>query len=165
MSRAFVKEDARAEAELVPPRAPLPEGTPNLVTTRGWRLLHDERAELEADRDRLNAAGAPLDAVDERLEELLARIASAQVVAADTRDGIVRFGATVDVEVLGGPAPAIQRLCIVGVDEADPAAGRVAFVSPIARALLGSRVGEELRVEGAGGQRRWRITSVAEGGD
>ena len=162
MSRAFVKEDARTDAELVPPRAPLPEGVENLVTARGWRLLHEERDALRAERERLDAAGAPVDAVEERLEALLARIASARVTPVDDRDGAVRFGATVDVDVLGGREPATQRLTIVGVDEADPMAGRVAFVSPIGRALMGAHVGKEVAIDGAGGTRRWRVRAIVE---
>lgn len=162
MSRAFVKEDARSEAELVPPRAPLAEGVPNLVTPRGWRLLHEERDALNADRTRLDAAGEPVDALEERLEALLARIASAQVTPAGDCDGVVRFGATVDVDVLGTPQPTTQRLSIVGVDEADPMAGRIAFVSPIGGALLGARVGDEVALEGANGRRRWRVRAIIE---
>lgn len=162
MSRAFVKEDARSEAELVPPRAPLPEGIPNLVTPRGWRLLHEERDALNADRTRLDAAGEPVDALEERLEALLARIASAQVTPAGDCDGVVRFGATVDVDVLGAPQPTTQRLSIVGVDEADPMAGRIAFVSPIGGALLGARVGDEVALDGASGRRRWRVRAIIE---
>jgi len=162
MSRAFVKEDARSEAELVPPRAPLPEGVPNLVTPRGWRLLHEERDAMNADRTRLDTAGEPVDALEERLEALLARIASAQVTPAGDCDGVVRFGATVDVDVLGGSQPATQRLSIVGVDEADPMAGRIAFVSPIGAALLGARVGDEVALDGANGRRRWRVRAIVE---
>ncbi|MFU8887751.1 MAG: GreA/GreB family elongation factor [Trueperaceae bacterium] len=162
MSRAFVKEDARTDAELVPPRPPLPDGVENLVTERGWRLLHEERDALQAERERLDAAGAPVDVVEERLEALLARIASARVTPPDGRDGVVRFGATVDVEVSGARRPATQRLTLVGVDEADPTAGRVAFVSPIGRALLGARVGEEVAIDGAGETRRWRVRAIVE---
>ena len=162
MSRAFVKEDARSDAELVPPRAPLPDGVENLVTARGWRLLHEERDDLQAERERVDAAGAPVDALEERREALLARIASARVTPADGRDGVVRFGATVDVDVLGGREAATQRLTLVGVDEADPLAGHVAFVSPIGRALLGARVGDEVAIEGAGGERRWRVRAIIE---
>lgn len=165
MSRAFVKEDARSDAELVPPRPPLPDGVENLVTPRGWRLLHEERDALRAERERLDAAGAAVDVVEERLEALLARIASARVTPADGRDGVVRFGATVDVDVLDGPQAAAQRLTLVGVDEADPMAGRVAFVSPIGRALLGARVGEEVAIDGAGGARRWRVRAIVDGDD
>jgi transcription elongation factor GreB len=163
VSRAFVKEDARSDAELVPPRPPLPDGVENLVTPRGWRLLHEERDALQGERARLDAAGAPVDVVEERLEALLARIASARVTPADGRDGVVRFGATVDVDVLGGQRPARQRLTLVGVDEADPMAGRVAFVSPIGRALLGARIGDEVTIDGAGGARRWRVQAIVDG--
>jgi len=165
VSRAFVKEDAQSDAELVPPRPPLPAEVENLVTERGWRLLHEERDALQGERERLDAAGAPVDVVEERLEALLARIASARVTPVDGRDGIVRFGATVDVDVLGERRPATQRLTLVGVDEADPLAGRVAFVSPIGRALLGARVGEEVTIAGAGGERRWRVRAIIEGDD
>jgi len=162
VSRAFVKEDARSDAELVPPRPPLPEGAPNLVTPRGWRLLLEERDALRAEHARTGAAGAPVDVLEERLEALLARIASARVTPADGRDGVVRFGATVDVELLGGPRPGTQRLTLVGVDEADPLAGRVAFVSPFGRALLGARVGAEVAIDAAGGERRWRVRAIVE---
>jgi len=67
--------------------------------------------------------------------------------------------------VLGERRPATQRLTLVGVDEADPLAGRVAFVSPIGRALLGARVGEEVTIAGAGGERRWRVRAIVEGDD
>ncbi len=160
MSRAFVKEDAHADAELVPPRAPLPEGVPNLVTPRGWHMLQEERDALHAERARLDATGEPVDTVQERLEALLARIASAQVTPPAATDGIVHFGATVDIDVLGSPQAATQRLTIVGVDEADPMAGRVAFVSPIGAALLGARVGDEVVLTGANGRRRWRIRAI-----
>jgi len=166
VSRAFVKEDARSDAELVPARAPLPEGVENLVTERGWRLLHEERDALRAERQRRDAAGAPVDALEERLAALQVRIASARVLRPDGRDGVVRFGATVDVDVLGGRAPATQRLTLVGVDEADPPSGRVAFVSPIGRALIGARVGEVVTIDGAGGvARRWRVRAIVATGD
>ena len=157
MSRAFVKEGVHAEAEFVPPRAPLPEGAPNWVTPRGWRLLLEERTALEAERERRQVEGVNHDAITERLEALQARIATAHVITTDRCDGGVRFGATVAVARLGqdeGAAP--QRLTIVGVDEADPATGRVAFVSPIARALLGVAVGTEVSLAG----RRLRVVSI-----
>src|SRR3569832_2494313 len=50
MSRAFVKNDAADEPPVVPPRAPLPAGTPNYVTARGLALLRAELAEWEAER-------------------------------------------------------------------------------------------------------------------
>jgi transcription elongation factor GreB len=166
MSRAFVKEDARTDAELVPPRAPLPAGVVNRVTPRGQRLLLEERRALQAERDRLQADGASLDILDERLEALAARIASAEVVAARPADGRVGFGATVGVVALERGATAEpRRLTIVGVDEADPTVGRVAFVSPVARALEGARVGDVVRFEVAGTVRCLRVVSVDAGAD
>jgi transcription elongation factor GreB len=161
MSRAFVREDARTDAELVPPRAPLPEGVANRVTRRGHRLLLEERRSLEAERDRLQAEGASLEHLDERLEALAGRIAGAEVVASLPAEGRVVFGVTVGVVSVDRAAPATpRRLTIVGVDEADPAMGRVAFVSPVARALEGARVGDEVRFEVAGTVRRLRVVSV-----
>ena len=66
---------------------------------------------------------------------------------------------SVAFERLGAPQGTRQRISIVGVDEADPAAGRVAFVSPIARALIGARVGDEVSF-GAGGA-RLRVVAIA----
>ena len=50
MSRGFVKEDDQEEAPFIPPRAPLPDGVPNLVTPRGLRHLLEERSRLEEQR-------------------------------------------------------------------------------------------------------------------
>jgi hypothetical protein len=52
------------------------------------------------------------------------------------------------------------RVSIVGVDEADPAAGLVAFVAPLARALLGHRVSDVVTVRAPGGEDRLEILSV-----
>lgn len=144
LSRAFVKEDDLQGHEFVPPRAPLPDGEPNLVTPRGWRLLEEEHAQLEAERARRLPTGASMRALDERLAALTERIARARPVAYDGCSGRVAFGASVEFERLGSGRAVRQRVSIVGVDEADPASGRVAFVSPIARALIGARVGDEV---------------------
>jgi transcription elongation factor GreB len=69
----------------------------------------------------------------------------------------VRFGAAVEVRAATG-APRTYR--IVGVDEAEPAAGLIAFVSPIARALLGRRVGESVSVRTPRGEEEIEIVRV-----
>lgn len=161
MSRAFVREDAGVEAEVVTPRAPLPEGSPNLVTPRGWQLLLEEREALELERDRQRAEGGATDALVDRLGALATRIAGAQVVETDVGDGIVRFGARVGIVQLGpGTAAAPRSITIVGVDEADPATGRIAYLSPVAAALVGARVGDLVSVAAAGAERRLRVLSV-----
>jgi transcription elongation factor GreB len=54
----------------------------------------------------------------------------------------VRFGATVTFRIVKGPQEGVERtFTLVGVDEASVADGKIAFIAPIAQALLGKRVG------------------------
>ncbi len=144
MSKAFTKDEGAPEL-LVVPRAPLPDGAANYVTARGLRRLHEEHSSLEQQRARIEAADAPdrvaeLNALGQRAVELQVRIASAELVQGATQpQDEVRFGATVRVRRDSGVE---CRYRIVGVDEADAARGLIAFCSPLARALLGKRVGE-----------------------
>jgi transcription elongation factor GreB len=143
VSRAFVKEDTESEP-LVRQRAPLPEGTRNYVTPRGLRLLRAELAALEAELSARDAAGATspgeLMSLRARLGELETRVASAEPVdpALGSHD-VVRFGTRVTLRAMDGTERTYR---IVGVDEANAAEGRIAFVAPLARALLGKRAGE-----------------------
>jgi transcription elongation GreA/GreB family factor len=144
VSRAFVKEDAAGDE-------PLPERRvsehPNLVTPAGLAQLEASVRQLETERDTLSAA-APGDPVaGDRLRHVerdrryfAARLATATVVdpAAGEADR-AGFGATV---VVREPDGRRRRLTIVGEDEADREAGRLSWVSPLGRALDGSRVGD-----------------------
>jgi transcription elongation factor GreB len=149
MSRAFVKDDASDEPPIVPPRAPLPPGVPNYVTPRGLALLRAEWAMLDAERARLNADAREeaerqrqLAVVNQRLADLNMRLAQASVVDPARQDQAeVRFGATVTVRSADGER---RTFTLVGVDEADAAEGRLAFTAPLARAVLGHRVGAEV---------------------
>ncbi len=150
VSKAFTRDDAADTQVIVPARAPLPPGVKNYVTPRGLALLHKELAERHAERARLEQASAAAGSTAERalglavagarLAELEARVASAVLVepSAQPRDE-VRFGALVTVRNEAGVERAYR---LVGVDEADGAHGLVAFVSPLAQALLGRKVGE-----------------------
>jgi transcription elongation factor GreB len=169
MSKAFTKEDAWEEP-VVPPRAPLPAGVPNYVTPRGLALLRAELATLEAERQRLDAEHGDdverrrkLAIVAGRLRDLSARIGSAELV--DPRRQAhdrVRFGARVTLRTVSGArAGEERRLEIVGVDEADAANERVAFVAPIARAILGCEVGETASVHTPRGEELLQIIAIA----
>lgn len=141
MSRAFTKEDT-AELPLIVARPPLPEGVPNYVTRRGMSLLREERARLEAARPAAQGGtdAATLAAHGARLSALDARIASAIVVDSSTLPADeVRFSAGVTLRDTAGHE---RRYRIVGVDEADPSQGRIAFTAPLARALAGKRLGD-----------------------
>ena len=150
MSKAFTSEETADQPTVVRPRAPLPDGVPNYVTARGLGLL---RAELEALHERPGDG----DTVAFRRAELEERIATAELVPPPAeRVDVVRFGATVGVE--GGSGR--QRYRIVGVDEADPARGTIAFVSPLARALLGRSVGESVELRTPRGEQTLEILTV-----
>lgn len=169
MSKAFTSEETPDDAIVVPPRAPLPPGVPNLVTARGLARLRDELAALESERTRAQAGGAGeaegarrLAVLAARIAALAERLATAELVApADPTSAVVRFGTTVTVRTLSGAAESEERRFeIVGVDEADPAQGRIAFTSPIARALIGRSPGDETVVKLPRGEESLEILRV-----
>src|SRR5206468_1463880 len=119
---------------------------PNYVTPRGLAALRTELAELVAALARVRADRAGVEperakaAVLGRLAELEARLATAELVPWPSEaPHEVRFGARVTVR---NPAGELRTYQIVGVDEANAGEGRIAFVAPLARALLGKRAGE-----------------------
>ncbi|HXK21768.1 MAG TPA: GreA/GreB family elongation factor [Myxococcota bacterium] len=163
MSKAFTDEETAEPPRIVPARAPLPPGVPNYVTARGLGRLHAELAALRAERAEQGAgARSPeqaerLAALARRRAELERRIASAERVG--TPDGLcdaVRFGASVSVSGASG----VRRYRIVGVDEADAARGDIAFVAPLARALLGRSVGDRVRLRAPRGDEELEIIAV-----
>lgn len=86
-----------------------------------------------------------------------ARLASAVATPPPTDRDEVRFGARVAVAAADGQ---VRRLQIVGVDEAEPGAGTIAFVAPLARALLGHRVGDTVTARAPGGVEELTVTAV-----
>jgi transcription elongation factor GreB len=165
VSKAFTKDEA-PEAVILPARAPLPAGVPNYVTPRGLRLLRAELDALERARaaregDAGEGQAARLGLITARLKELLGRVHSAVVV--EPRAGPldqVRLGATVVVRDRTGCE---LRFHIVGVDEADGKTGRIAFVAPFARALLGRRVGDVAGVQTPRGEDELEVVAIAYG--
>lgn len=162
MSKAFTSEETDLVV-LVPPRAPLPHGVPNYVTRNGLELLRAERRELEAARAQLDAApeegrAAALSAWSARLAELDQRLASAVLVdPASARQGVARFGSKVTVADEAGRERTYE---IVGVDEADPALGKIAFLSPLGKALLGREVGEAVSLQTPGRRQELEIVAL-----
>jgi transcription elongation factor GreB len=150
MSRAFVKESDGEAQDPLPPRRV--SEFPNHVTPAGLQQLKVELSRLTGRRPALlakaddPAAQEELRHVDRDLVYAEARISSALLVdpAAQPHDEVA-FGATVTVTEVAGAAgaPAAPRTySIVGEDEADADAGKVSYVSPLARALLGARIGQ-----------------------
>jgi transcription elongation factor GreB len=165
VSKAFTKEDAVDTAVVMPGRAPLPAGASNYVTPRGLELLRAESRELARERagaetgldgaDRTHA----LVVLNRRKADLDERLASAVLVSVPDEPGDeVRFGAEVRVRGEDGRERSYQ---IVGVDEANPGEGRIAFPSPLARALLGRRVGDAATVRTPRGDEQLELLAVS----
>lgn len=144
MSRAFVKE---GDGSLDPlPDLPV-SPHPNPVTPRGLAQLQARLAEAQGRLAGLKARPDRLDKLPEAAAErdiryLEARLRSAIVVDPAAQDGsTVAFGLRVTVRDEAGEVHSYE---IVGEDEADASAGRIAPQSPLARALLGAEVGDEV---------------------
>ena len=144
MSVAFTKEsDAEAVAADLPDR-PIPAHA-NLVTPQGLARIDVElaaaRAAWDAARsgDAITSDRSAMARATRDLRYWSARRASAQLVEGRPDDGSVGFGASVTIERADGR---VQRWHIVGDDEADPSAGSVSYVSPLARAVMRKRVGD-----------------------
>lgn len=150
MSVAFTKEsDAEAAAADLPDR-PIPTHA-NLVTATGLAAIEAELASARAAYDAarsdagISADRSAMARATRDLRYWSARRASAQLVETRAGDGIVRFGSTVSFERADGRR---QQYRIVGDDEADPAAGRVSYVSPLARAMMGKTAGDVVTLAG-----------------
>ncbi|MGM4894296.1 transcription elongation factor GreA [Tardiphaga sp. 839_C3_N1_4] len=160
MSVAFTKEEsAETAAETLLPDRPI-SPHPNLVTEAGLQALETQ---LQQAREAHDAASA-IDDVNERRRQaaiplrdmryFAARVRTAQLVPAPTSTDTVAFGSTVTFSRNDGR---VQTYRIVGEDEADPKAGSISFVSPVAKSLMGKAVGD---VVGTGAQ-ELEIISIA----
>ena len=152
MSVAFTKEESAETASetLLPDRPISPH--PNLVTEAGLKALQAQLAEA---REAYEAAQAIEDVNEKRRQSavplrdaryLTERLRTAQLVPDPTSNDVVAFGSTV---TFSRPDGRVQTYRIVGEDEADPKAGTISFVAPVARALMGKAVGD---VVGTGAQ-------------
>jgi transcription elongation GreA/GreB family factor len=145
------EESAETAAETVlPDRAISPH--PNFVTEAGLKALE---LQLQQARMALDAASAVEDINERRRQTAIplrdaryfaARLHTAQVIAPPVSSDQVAFGSRVTLSRDDGRE---QTYRIVGEDEADPKAGSISFVSPVARQLMGKAVGD---VVGSGAQ-------------
>ncbi|GMV31281.1 MAG: hypothetical protein AMXMBFR59_34060 [Rhodanobacteraceae bacterium] len=156
MSRAFVKESDRTEPL---PDIPLSEH-PNWTTPAGLHRQQRRLAELReaALQPRSLQDDAALQAIAREQRWLEARIASANVVdpAQQPRDRVA-FGATVEVVDEHGHEATYR---IVGEDEADAEHGSVSWLSPLAKAVIGARVGDEVLWRRPAGDLRVEILAI-----
>lgn len=143
MSRAFVKEGDGADGMELPELQVSPHR--NLVTPAGLE-------QIEGTVDRLRASLTEARATDDRatvkriqrdLRYWNERQRTAELVKPAPPGAKARFGSAVVLERPNGSAIEYR---IVGEDEADPADGRISYVSPIARRLIGASIGDAIEL-------------------
>ena len=129
---------------------------PSLVETISWAAANGDRSEngdYIYGRKRLRE-------IDRRLGYLSKVMKSAKVVdpATQTQRDTVRFGATVE---LADEEDERRIITLVGEDEADASSGNVSWAAPMARALVGGRVGDERIVRLPAGEKSYEIMKIS----
>lgn len=183
MSKAFTRESEQdSDEDLGLP--PLPHGGKNYITPQGYARLRAELLELmDVERPKVvevvhwaasNGDRSEngdylygkkrLREIDRRIRFLTKRLEVAEIVDPRIHHGSdqVFFGATVTYVDDNGSTRAVT---IMGIDEVDSARGQVSWISPIARTLLKTRVGDELRLITPSGVRLIEVLDVCYPGD
>jgi len=182
MSKAFTREadgnddDDDGDAAAAPP---LPAGSKNYITVHGYRRLRAELLQL-IDQERPKVVEVVhwaasngdrsengdyiygkkrLREIDRRIRFLTKRLDIAEVTDPSAHHGSdqVFFGATVTYANARGDQ---RTVTIKGIDEADSLAGEVSWISPIARALLKAREGDEVKLAAPGGVESIEVLAV-----
>lgn len=144
------EESAETAAETLLPERPI-SPHPNLVTETGLKALETQLAEA---RTAFEAANTIEDINEKRrqlagpsrdIRYLVERLRTAQVMADPLTTETAAFGCTVKFSRDDGR---VQTYRIVGEDEADPKAGTISYVSPVARLLLGKGIGDVVTLNG-----------------
>jgi transcription elongation factor GreB len=165
MSKAFTKETDAEEDDDLGGAPPIPAGSKNYITRAGYERLQLELKVL-VDEERPKVVEAVhwaakngdrsengdylygkkrLREIDRRMRFLTKRLEIAEVVDISKHHGSdqIYFGATV---TYADPQGEEKTITILGIDEAESAQGQVSWIAPIARALLKSREGDEVRL-------------------
>ncbi len=178
MSKAFTKEQDGADEDELAPEAEQPQGLKNYITPAGYARMHAELKHL-LDVERPQVVGVVhwaasngdrsengdyiygkkrLREIDRRIRFLIKRLEIAEVVdSGGVEQDRVFFGATVSVRDGAGH---VRSVSIVGMDEVDPARGRVSWVSPIARALLKARAGDCVTLRTPAGTEQLEVEEI-----
>jgi transcription elongation factor GreB len=179
MNKAFVKESDQDEDDDIPQAQALPPGTRNYITPQGYARLRDELTHLmnverpsvvqvvswaASNGDRSENGDylygkKRLREIDRRMRFLTRRLDIAEIVdpAAQPNRDQVFFGARV---VYLDKAGEEHDVTIMGVDEAEPLAGKISWISPVARALLKAREGDTVTLRTPGGIEALEILEV-----
>ena len=109
-----------------------------------------ENAEYHAAREKQSF-------IEGRIAELETKVGNAEVIDPPTSGDRITFASTVLLEDESGKE---LRYQIVGSDETDPARGRISILSPLARTLIGKRVGDRVTAQLPGGTKTFDIVKA-----
>ncbi len=179
MSKAFTKETDADEDEAEAGAPPIPAGSKNYITRAGYDrlqlelkvLVDDERPKVveavhwaakNGDRSENGDylyGKKRLREIDRRIRFLTKRLEIAEVVDTSKHHGSdqIFFGATV---VYSNKTGQERTITILGIDEAQSTQAQVSWISPIARAFLKSREGDEVRLQTPAGVQLLEVLSV-----
>jgi transcription elongation factor GreA len=153
MDRVPMTPDGHAAltAELAALKAERPKISQEIGIARDHGDLK-ENAEYHAAKDKQGMCEA-------RINEIEDKLSRAEVIDPTTLSGEkVKFGAIVELEDMDNGKMVTYRL--VGPDESDIKEGKISITSPVARALVGREVGDEVRVQAPGGVRNYEVSDV-----
>ena len=177
MSKAFTKEDDSADDSPDIELQALPSKK-NYITPKGHArlkdelhlLLHKTRPDLTAvvawaasNGDRSENADyiygkRKLREIDRRIRFLTKRLEIAEVIdPAEVVADKVQFGATVTYENEEGLK---KKISIVGIDEIEPSAGKISWLSPLAKALMGNLKGDAISFQSPKGEEELEIVKI-----
>ena len=146
MSRAFVKENDLEHAGIDVPERPI-SSEKNYVTPNGLVELEEKISNLEAERKKSSLTTDSINKqkklqLERDLRYFINRLESAILVNPQEQDkNKVLFSASVDIENELGE---ILNFQIVGEDEANVKINKIAYNSPLAKALIGNALGDEV---------------------
>jgi transcription elongation factor GreA len=109
-----------------------------------------ENAEYHAAREKQSF-------IEGRINELKVKVGAAEVIDPPTSGDRITFGSTVRLEDEAGKEVRYQ---IVGSDEADPPSGRISVLAPLARTLIGKRVGDNVTAQLPNGKKTFDVLQV-----
>jgi transcription elongation factor GreA len=142
---------ATLTAELAALKAERPKISQEIGVAREHGDLK-ENAEYHAAKEKQGLCEA-------RIAEIEDKLSRAEVIDPTTLSGDkVKFGAIVELEDMDNGTMVTYRL--VGPDESDIKEGKISITSPVARALVGREVGDEVRVKAPGGVRNYEVSDV-----
>jgi transcription elongation factor GreB len=171
VSKAFTRESDESDSEEIPSvRFQLPSGARNYITKQGADRLRQSLKELlekrrvganlgnNADPEK-KAEQRQIESAIRKLQLILDSVVVAEIP--DDRERVA-FGASVVVRHNDGEEENYQ---IVGINESDPTQGRISWIAPLARALLGRKAGDIVRFRSPAGDKELKILKVRYGRD